>query len=61
MAAGISDFAARPVEFDGIPTALASHASESKDLSKFKGRRVAVIGAGQSALESAALLKEAGV
>jgi hypothetical protein len=40
---------------------LASHASESKDLSKFKGRRVVVIGAGQSALESAALLKEAGI
>lgn len=61
VAAGIGAFAARPPEFDGIPSPLASHASESNDLNKFKGQRVVVIGAGQSALESAALLKEAGV
>ena len=60
VAAGIGAFAARPVEFEGIPTQLASHSTESKDLSKFKGKRVAVIGAGQSGLESAALLTEAG-
>jgi len=61
VAAGIGAFAARPVEFEGIPSSLASHSTETKDLGQFKGRRVAVIGAGQSALESAALLKEAGV
>jgi len=61
VAAGISAFAARPAEFAGIPSALASHTSEHNDLRKFKGQRVVVIGAGQSALESAALLKEAGV
>lgn len=61
VAAGISPFAARPKEFDGIPPALASHTSEHKDLRKFQGQRVVVIGAGQSALESAALLKEAGI
>ena len=61
VAAGIGSFAVRPIEFEGISSELASHASESKDLSKFKGRRVVVIGAGQSALESAALLKEAGI
>src|ERR1700685_3518292 len=61
IAAGISAFAARPAEFAGIPSALASHTSEHNDLRKFEGQRVAVIGAGQSALESAALLKEAGV
>ena len=61
VAAGISPFARRPQEFDGIPSALASHTSEHKDLRKFKGQRVVVIGAGQSALESAALFKELGI
>lgn len=37
-----------------------SHACRHADLSKFAGRSVAVIGAGQSALESAVLLREAG-
>lgn len=37
-----------------------SHTSEHTDFSAFAGRHVTVIGAGQSALESAALLAEAG-
>jgi lysine/ornithine N-monooxygenase len=41
-------------------TGLVSHSSQHRDLSRFAGARVAVIGAGQSALESAALLHEAG-
>jgi hypothetical protein len=61
VATGISAFATRPREFDGICSCLASHSSEHNDLRKFKGQRVVVIGAGQSALESAALLKEAGI
>ena len=60
VATGISAFAYRPPEFAGLPPELASHAIEQKDLSNFQGQRVAVIGAGQSALESAALLHEAG-
>lgn len=61
VATGIGAFAARPVEFDKIPSELASHSSEHSDLRKFAGRHVVVVGAGQSALESAALLKEAGI
>jgi FAD-dependent urate hydroxylase len=61
VATGISAFASRPAQFAGIPSELASHTSEHNDLHKFKGRRVVVIGAGQSALESAALFKEAGI
>lgn len=61
LATGISRFALRPLEFEKISSALASHTSDHKDLLKFKGQRVVVIGGGQSALESAALLKEAGV
>jgi FAD-dependent urate hydroxylase len=61
VATGIGVFTARPKEFDKIPAALASHTSEHNDLRKFKGQRVVVIGAGQSALESAALFKETGI
>ncbi|KNB54040.1 FAD-dependent oxidoreductase [Streptomyces caatingaensis] len=42
------------------PEAALSHTSQHTDLSRYSGRRVAVVGGGQSALESAALLHEAG-
>lgn len=60
VAAGIMFFAWQPPEFRNLPSALASHACEHRDLSRFAGKKVAVIGAGQSALESAALLNELG-
>jgi FAD-dependent urate hydroxylase len=60
VAAGIGNFLWRPSTFVAIPSELATHSSEHRDLSRFKGCRVGVIGGGQSALESAALLHEAG-
>ena len=60
VAAGIGRFAWRPEPFRNLPPELASHTSEHRDLSRFRGKQVAVVGAGQSALESAALLHEAG-
>lgn len=60
VAGGICNFAVRPVEFDGIPFSLATHSSGHRDLKKFSGQRVAIVGGGQSALESAALLHEEG-
>jgi pyridine nucleotide-disulfide oxidoreductase len=60
LATGIAAFGYRPSEFHGIDRHLASHTTEHKDLSRFKGQRVAIVGGGQSALESAALLREAG-
>ena len=60
VAAGISSFAWRPPEFEGFPSSLASHTSEHHDLGKFAGKKVLVVGGGQSALESAALLHEVG-
>jgi lysine/ornithine N-monooxygenase len=60
VACGIAPFAARPAAFDHIPPTLASHTSEHPDLSRFANKRVVVVGAGQSALETAALLHELG-
>lgn len=60
IAAGIGSFAWRPAEFDGLPIELASHTSAHRDLAKFSGKKVLVVGGGQSALESAALLHEGG-
>ncbi|HXX44148.1 MAG TPA: NAD(P)-binding domain-containing protein [Candidatus Acidoferrales bacterium] len=59
IAAGIKDFAWRPPEFAGLDSELASHTSENCDFARFAGKSVLIIGSGQSALESAALLHEA--
>jgi cation diffusion facilitator CzcD-associated flavoprotein CzcO len=60
VAAGIAPFAVRPAAFSNLPLSMVSHSSEEKDLSRFAGKQVVVVGAGQSALESAVLLKENG-
>jgi hypothetical protein len=60
VAAGIGLFGFIPREFRALPPELVSHASQHADLSRFADRRVAVLGSGQTALESAALLHEAG-
>lgn len=60
VAAGIGAFPRIPQLFRELPAERVSHASAHRDLSAFRGRRVLVIGAGQSALEYAALLAEGG-
>jgi cation diffusion facilitator CzcD-associated flavoprotein CzcO len=60
VAAGISHFAAVPKAFSNLPQGLVTHSSEHNDLGAFKGRKIAVIGAGASAADVAALLHEAG-
>lgn len=60
VAAGIAPFSARPAVFERLSPDLASHSVEHADLARFGGRRVAVIGGGQSAIESAVLLQENG-
>jgi FAD-dependent urate hydroxylase len=60
VATGIASFAYRPSVFDHVPLHLASHSSDHQDLKPFAGKEVVVVGGGQSALESAALLKENG-
>jgi cation diffusion facilitator CzcD-associated flavoprotein CzcO len=60
VATGIGSFAQRPPQFEHIPSTFVTHSSEHRDLSRIAAGKVCVIGAGQSALESAALLREAG-
>lgn len=60
IAVGIGSFAWRPREFQNLPSSLVSHTSEHRDLRQLKGKRVIVVGGGQSALESGALLHEGG-
>jgi thioredoxin reductase len=60
VATGIAKFSWRPPLFDGLSPELASHTSDHSRLTHFRGKSVAVIGGGQSALESAALLHELG-
>jgi FAD-dependent urate hydroxylase len=49
-----------PAELSGLPPELLSHTADHHRFDRFKGRHVAIIGAGSSALETAALLHEAG-
>lgn len=60
VAAGVGSFYRKPAIFSQVPGDLATHCYEGRPIKEFVGKRVAVIGAGQSALESAALLHEAG-
>src|SRR5438128_5941412 len=60
MAIGLYYYANRPAEFRGLPAGLVSHTCDHNDFGCFQGKRVMVIGGGQSALEYSALLHEAG-
>jgi cation diffusion facilitator CzcD-associated flavoprotein CzcO len=59
-AIGVEHFAYVPEPLSALPSALCTHSSAHRDLAVFKGQDVVVVGAGQSALESAALLHESG-
>lgn len=60
VAAGIGPFQRIPKELKDLPSALVSHCYSGTDVKAFSGKCVVVIGAGQSALESAAILNENG-
>ncbi|MFD0270544.1 NAD(P)-binding domain-containing protein [Streptomyces sp. NPDC127106] len=60
LAVGVMPFIRHPEALRELPPGHYSHSSAHRDLSRFAGREVAVIGAGQAALETAALLAEAG-
>jgi cation diffusion facilitator CzcD-associated flavoprotein CzcO/predicted ATP-grasp superfamily ATP-dependent carboligase len=60
VAAGLSPFGNRPKPWASLPESLVHHSVDLHDLRGFAGKRVFVVGGGQSAIESAALLSEAG-
>lgn len=60
VAAGITHFGYLPPELERYPAELVSHSSAHADLAGFRGKTVAVLGAGSSAIDIAALLHEAG-
>jgi cation diffusion facilitator CzcD-associated flavoprotein CzcO len=60
LATGHMGFCHIPDELKGLPERMCLHSTALHDLRQFAGRDVTVIGAGASALESLALLHEAG-
>ncbi|MDK1473565.1 NAD(P)-binding domain-containing protein [Streptomyces sp. 549] len=60
LAVGVMPFVRLPEALTGLPAELATHSSDHRDLSRFRDRDVTVVGAGQAALETAALLAEQG-
>jgi FAD-dependent urate hydroxylase len=60
VAIGVEHFAYVPAPLSELPADLCTHSSAHADLAAFRGQEVIVVGAGQSALETAALLHENG-
>lgn len=60
LAVGITNFACVPHALTQLPPEFLSHSFCHHQLEKFRGRSVAVIGGGASALDLAALLDDAG-
>ncbi|MCW6509048.1 NAD(P)-binding domain-containing protein [Lichenifustis flavocetrariae] len=60
LAVGITHFAYLPPQMAGLPETVLSHSSAHHDMSRFKGKAVAVVGGGSSATDCAAALVAAG-
>jgi thioredoxin reductase len=60
VATGLSLFETVPAELKGLPPTHLQHSNAVRDYGVYRGRRVAILGGGQSALEAAALVREAG-
>jgi FAD-dependent urate hydroxylase len=61
VATGVLPYFHLPSPLAGLSPQLVRHTCQVHELEEFTGRRVVVVGSGQSALETAALLHEAGV
>ena len=60
MATGITHFDYLPPEFSALGSEIITHSYAHRDLGRFRGKSVAVLGAGSSAIDIAALLHESG-
>ncbi|WP_157251487.1 NAD(P)-binding domain-containing protein [Nonomuraea typhae] len=60
LAVGFLPFARVPATLASLPSSVLAHSCQVHDPRRYAGKAVAVIGAGQSAIETAVLLREAG-
>ena len=60
MAPGLLYYVYKPSEYEHLPAELVSHTADHAVLDRFTGKRVIMIGRGQAALETSALLHEQG-
>jgi len=63
VAAGLSYFTRTPEMFKALPAGFVTHGSDTRkyvESKQYAGKHIAVVGAGQTALEAAALLHEGG-
>lgn len=60
LGVGLDSFRTTPHELSRLPRELATHSADHNDLTKFRGKDIAVIGGGSSAIDTAVLLHEAG-
>jgi len=60
FATGLSHLAYTPEAFSGFPPELVSHTADHSDYAFLRGKEVAVVGAGASAIEAGALVHESG-
>ena len=60
IATGPAAHARRPPHLADLPAPLVRHSGDVRDAREYRGRRTAIVGSGQSAVELAALLHEAG-
>jgi thioredoxin reductase len=60
VAVGLTHFQRIPDVLSSLPREVSTHSSQHRSFDEFSGREVAIIGAGASAVDSAALLHQAG-
>lgn len=60
LAVGITHFDYIPPSLESLPVNFVSHSSRHRNLERFRGRSVVVVGAGSSAIDLAGLLHDAG-
>jgi thioredoxin reductase len=60
LAVGISHFGYIPPQFEGLPIEAVTHSFSCGEVDQFAGKRVLVVGAGASAVDTASSLADAG-
>ncbi|HTQ61277.1 MAG TPA: NAD(P)-binding domain-containing protein [Candidatus Solibacter sp.] len=58
VATGIAPFPYRPEALENLPESHVTHSSDHKDLSRFRGKRLLIVGGGQSGLDAARILQD---